>query len=216
MGLSDKMSKTDFNNYIKRKCNEDGKMNYIASINRDKYRFTKDLMCDIHYLKNTKTEYKKQMSKMRRLLRELDEVSYSYIVENINTDTFIRGSFKSMLCNLSKVMQNEYTYNYNGKKYTKSFSKNRVIRWIESMNILLGEVDIVNPFIKVCEFYSLIDKLKENKNDKIVKLTEKIVFDNVNKIGSVYDSMRYKIMKNYVYDKSYIDNKYDFLRMVEA
>ena len=196
--------------------NEFGNTKQITKINKNNYTYTDNMLIDLKYIKNTKTEYKKQISKLKRLLRTLDTDTYSYLVENNDTNKYIRGSFKSMICNLKNVMGGTYTYKYNNKLYTKSFSSNRLVLWIESMNILLNVCEVVNPSINIYDYNKLVVMIGDNKSNSDMVLTDKIIIKSGDiKNDNVYVKLKEKIIKHYTYDKNYVENKYQLLLIIK-
>ena len=169
--------------------NEFGNTKQITKINKNNYTYTDNMLIDLKYIKNTKTEY---------------------------TNKYIRGSFKSMICNLKNVMGGTYTYKYNNKLYTKSFSSNRLVLWIESMNILLNVCEVVNPSINIYDYNKLVVMIGDNKSNSDMVLTDKIIIKSGDiKNDNVYVKLKEKIIKHYTYDKNYVENKYQLLLIIK-
>ena len=89
--------------------------------------FNTDKLKDIHYLINTKTEYKKYISNIKRVLKDDEFISnYDFIIENAETGDWLVGSFNEMCCKLCDFFGGEYSYRVNEVLYKKKFSNDTI------------------------------------------------------------------------------------------
>ena len=132
--------------------------------NRLKYVFNKDTIKNqLSFMKPTKTELRKQL----KSLIDMTDYIFSdyYVIINEDTNKMLSGDINYIFDNFDKLIGDTYTYIYENKQYTKSFSSDSLLKCVEIMNILNGMISIVNPFIKIISMKDMVNNLKQNINN---------------------------------------------------
>ena len=126
------------------------------------YRYDKTKMKDINFIKHTKKEFMSYFKCIRDLFGryEYDSSNVSYIIK-IN-DKYLFGNITYIFENMVNFIGEEYTYLYENKQYTKSFSKDIVIRYMEIYCILMGYITIINPYLEIDNVNDLMNDIKTN------------------------------------------------------
>ena len=113
-----------------------------------KYIFNKDTIKNqLSFMKPTKTELRKQL----KSLIDMTDYIFSdyYVIINEDTNKMLSGDINYIFDNFDKLIGDTYTYIYENKQYTKSFSSDSLLKCVEIMNILNGMISIVNPLLKL-------------------------------------------------------------------
>jgi len=126
------------------------------------YRFDKTKMKDINFMKHTKKEFNSYIKCITELFGEYeyDSCNVSYIINK--NGKYLFGNITYIFENMVDFIGEEYTYLYENKQYTKSFSKDIVIRFMEIYCILMGYITIINPYLEIDNVNDLIGDIKNN------------------------------------------------------
>jgi len=109
------------------------------------YEFSKERFKPLIYLKNTKTEFKKYFSLIRREEyedRDRDHGFIDYIIKNDNQYFF--GNTSYTYEKLPDFLNGEYSFYHDGEIITKQFETDLIIRFIEIYCILHGVIQLEN------------------------------------------------------------------------
>lgn len=183
--------------------------------------FNYDKLKDIHYLKNTKTDYKKYIADIKRVLKDDEYYSnYDFILENAETGEYLVGSFNEMCCKLCDFFGGEYSYRVNEKLYNKKFSNDIITRWIECYFILYEKVYIEKPNINIFTYDKIKEQIECFDNDcDYMEITQKIILHNLNEKRKYNDNYRLKRIVRHLYPyenkNDYIENKYQICKMIK-
>jgi hypothetical protein len=183
--------------------------------------FNYDKLKNIHYLTNTKTDYKKYVSNIKRVLKDDDiNSNYDFIIENYETGDFIVGSFCEMCCKLCDFFGGEYSYRVNEVLYKKKFSNDTITRWIECYYILYEKVCIEKPNINIYNYNKIKEQIESfDKYCDYMEITKKIVLHNIYEKRKLENNYRMKKIVRHLYPyenkNDYIENKYDICKLVK-
>ncbi len=107
------------------------------------YEFNKERFKPLIYLKNTKTEFKKYFSLIRREEyedRDRDHGFIDYIIKKNNHYFF--GNTSYTYENLPDFLNGEYSFYHDGDVITKQFENDLILRFIEIYCILHGIIQL--------------------------------------------------------------------------
>ena len=158
--------------------------NYKLHYTYDKSVISKQLT----FLNTSKLELKNQLKSLLVITNEwfLDY----YIITNENTGKTLTGNINYIFDNFNLFVGNQYTYLYENKQHTTTFSNDSLLKCIEIMNILNGVITLINPFIKIVSMKEMCNDIKHN----IETTNEPFTF-----LGTEYKKIgdKIKFMSNY-------------------
>ena len=131
------------------------------------YKYEKENFKQLNFIKNTKTEIRKYVKYLKQslLMNDRENPYVVYVIQKKEEeDDNLMGNMSYIYENIVKFIGEEYIYLYNGKQYTKKFSNDILVRFIEIFCILNNVISLVNPYIEIIHINSLIEQMKLDKD----------------------------------------------------
>ena len=184
------------------------------------YEVNKERLKPLIYLKNTKTEFRKYFSLIRREEyedRDRDHGFIDYIIKKNNQYFF--GNTSYTYENLPEWLGGEYSFYHDGELITKQFETDLIIRFIEIYCILHGVIELEN--VEVNETLRLKYQVVESiDTDEIIDLMGNQLRTRQDKLNTYHNWDKILYILNVSDNRSYCprmdyDNFFKTIRLIK-